>query len=62
MFYRTQREKEDAIYDRVDAYVRQGEKKSIAVRMVMAEYCYSTESAIYGILKRVKKRKLENGE
>lgn len=61
MVYRTQKEKEEAVYDRVDAYVRQGERKSNAVRMVMADFCYSTEAAIYGILKRVKERRLRNG-
>ena len=62
MFYRTQKEKEDAIYDKIDAYVQQGEKKSNAVRKVMAEYCYSIEAAIYCIIKRVKERRLKNGQ
>lgn len=61
MVYRTQKEKEDAIYDKVDEYVRQGEKKSYAVRRVMAEFYYATESAVYCVLKRVKERRAGNG-
>lgn len=61
MVYTTQKEKEDAVYDKVNAYLRQGVKKSIAVRKVMVEYMYSTECAIYNILKRVKERRKDNG-
>lgn len=57
----TKKEKEDAIYDKVLAYQREGELKSVAVRKVMTEFMYATESAIYGILRRVKQRRCENG-
>lgn len=55
--YNTQKEKEDAVYDKVVAYQRSGDIKSVAVRKVMSDFMYSTESAIYGILKRVAQRR-----
>lgn len=58
--YNTQKEKEDAIYDKVIAYQRNGDIKSVAVRKAMVDFMYSTESAIYGILKRVANRRASN--
>lgn len=59
--YNTQKEKEDAVYDKVLAYQRNGDIKSVAVRKAMADFMYSTESAIYGLLKRVENRRKNNG-
>lgn len=53
---KSQKEKEDAVYLKVNEYRRHGYKKSAAVRKVMEEFMYSTEAAIYGILKRVEER------
>lgn len=61
MVYNTQKEKEDAVYDKINVYLRQGDNKSVAVRKVMAEFYYATECAIYNIIKRVEKRREKNG-
>ena len=53
---KSQKEKEDAVYAKVNEYRRNGYNKSAAVRKVMEEFMYSTEAAIYGILKRVEER------
>lgn len=58
--YNTQKEKEDAVYDKVMAYQRNGDLKSVAVRKARADFMYSTESAIYGILKRVSNRRVND--
>ena len=49
-----QKSKEQAICDKVDAYVRQGFKKSEAVRKTKDDFMYATEAAIYVILRRNK--------
>lgn len=52
----THRAKEENVCAMVDSYVRQGFKKSEAVRKVMVDFQYATEAAIYGILRRCKER------
>lgn len=52
----THRAKEESVCAMVDTYVRQGFKKSEAVRKVMVDFKYATEAAIYGILRRNKQR------
>lgn len=50
--YVSQKEKEQNICESVQKYVRQGLLKSEAVRRTMSDFNYSTEAAIYGILRR----------
>ncbi len=52
----THKAKEESVCAMVDIYIRQGFKKSEAVRKVMVDFKYATEAAIYGILRRNKER------
>ncbi len=51
-----QKNKERAVCEKVDYYMRHGFKKSEAVRKVMVDFCYTTEASIYNILRRNKKQ------
>lgn len=51
-----QKEKERAVCEKVAYYVEHGFKKSEAVRQVMVDFMYSTEAAIYAILRRNKEK------
>ena len=57
MVFKSQEEKENAVISRLEEYLRQGFRKSAAVRRVMEDFSYSTETSIYLIQKRVNKRK-----
>lgn len=48
----SQKEKERNICKSVQEYMKQGFLKSEAVRRTMSDFNYSTEAAIYGILRR----------
>lgn len=49
-----QKDKERAVCDKITYYTEHGFKKSEAVRKVMADFSYTTEAAIYNILRRNK--------
>lgn len=52
MVIKSQKEKESMIILSIENYMKNGLKKSEAVRQVMRDFNYATESAIYGIIKR----------
>ena len=52
----SQKEKERMICLLVDKYIKDGLKKSEAVRRTMSDFNYSTEAAVYGILRRNKEK------
>lgn len=52
----SQADKEQAVCEKVAYYTKHGFMKSEAVRKVMVDFAYTTEAAIYGILRRNKKR------
>ncbi len=51
----SQKDKERKVCESVFQYVKQGLLKSEAVRRTMSDFNYSTEAAIYGILRRNRK-------
>lgn len=62
MVIKSQKQKERSICEAVESYMKhKGFKKSEAVRRVMVDFNYTTEAAIYGILKRNKEREGING-
>lgn len=52
MVIKSQKEKESMIILSVENYMKQGLKKSEAVRRTMSDFNYACEASIYGILKR----------
>ena len=48
----TQKEKESMIVLAVENYMKNGLKKSEAVRRTMSDFNYVCEASIYGVLKR----------
>ena len=54
MVIKSQKEKESMIILAVENYMKQGIKKSEAVRRTMSDFNYATEAAIYNIYKRNK--------
>ncbi len=52
----SQKDKERKVCESVFQYVKQGLLKSEAVRRTMSDFNYSTEAAIYGILRRNRKK------
>lgn len=55
-----QKNKERAVCERVAHYVKQGFKKSEAVRKTMVDFSYVTEASIYNILRRNENSKDDN--
>lgn len=56
MVKKSQKEKESMIILAVENYMKQGIKKSEAVRRTMSDFNYACEASIYGILKRNKEK------
>lgn len=56
MVIQGQKEKERAVCEKIAFYTSHGFKKSEAVRKVMVDFSYTTEGAIYHILRRNKQR------
>lgn len=56
MVIKSQKEKESMIILAVENYMKQGIKKSEAVRRTMSDFNYACEASIYGILKRNKEK------
>ena len=56
MVIKSQKEKESLVVQSVENYMKQGLKKSEAVRRTMSDFNYATEAAIYNIYKRNKKK------
>lgn len=54
MVIKSQKEKESLVVQSVENYMKQGLKKSEAVRRTMSDFNYATEAAIYNIYKRNK--------
>lgn len=62
MVIKSQKDKERMVCLSIDKYMKQGFKKSEAVRRTMSDFNYSTEAAIYGILKRNKEKGGNDGK
>lgn len=62
MVIKSQKDKERMVCLSIDKYMEQGFKKSEAVRRTMSDFNYSTEAAVYGILRRYKKKGGNDGE
>ena len=56
MVIKSQKEKESMIILAVENYMKQGIKKSEAVRRTMSDFNYACEASIYGILTRNKEK------
>ena len=56
MVITSQKAKERMVCLSVDKYIKDGLKKSEAVRRTMSDFNYSTEAAVYGILRRNKEK------
>lgn len=56
MVIKSQKEKESLVAQSVENYMKQGLKKSEAVRRTMSDFNYTCEGSIYGILKRNKEK------
>ena len=56
MVIKSQKEKESLVVQSVENYMKQGLKKSEAVRRTMSDFKYACEASIYGILKRNKEK------
>ena len=55
--YKSKEEKDAAIAMAVDCHLRNGVKKSTAVRLVKDEFSFITEAAVYQALRRYQNRK-----